>query len=167
MSRREWVNGRVGSYGVEDVVLPNGLAVTLEVLRHPGASAVLPVHDDGSVTLIRQFRHATGGWILEVPAGRREAGETPEACAARELAEEVGLAGELTLLSPIWPAPAYTDEQIHLYVATGLREVPRALDADEVLEVVRLTPAELHVQLATGAITDAKTLCALYLASQR
>jgi ADP-ribose pyrophosphatase len=167
MSRREWVNGRVGSYGVEDVVLPNGVAVTLEVLRHPGASAVLPVHDDGSVTLVRQFRHATGGWILEIPAGRREAGETPEDCAAREMAEEVGLAGDLAPLGPIWPAPAYTDEQIHLFVATRLREVPRAPDADEVLEAVRLTPEALRAHVASGAITDAKTLSALYLASQR
>ena len=167
MSRREWVRGRVGSYGVEDVVLPNGVAVTLEVLRHPGASAVLPVHEDGSVTLVRQFRHATGGWILEIPAGRREEGEAPEDCAARELAEEVGLAGDLSLLGPVWPAPAYTDERIHLFVATRLREVPRALDADEVLEAVRLTAGELRALVASGAITDAKTLSALYLASQR
>lgn len=167
MTRREWVNGFVGSYGVEDVVLPNGVAVTLEVLRHPGASAVLPIHADGSVTLVRQYRHAAGGWIFEIPAGRRELGETPEACAARELAEEVGLAGVLEPLVPIWPAPAYTDEQIHLFVATQLREVARALDPDEVLEAVRLTPAELRAQVASGAIRDAKTLSALYLASQR
>ncbi len=165
MIRRSLHRGRVGDFGLEDVVLPNGRAVTLEVLRHPGASAVLPLHDDGTITLLRQHRHAAGGTIWEVPAGKLEPDEDPAECAARELQEEAGLVGTLEHVSSILPAPAYTDERIHLYVATGLRAVPMQLDADEVLHPVRMPLAEARARMARGEIVDAKTICAIALAA--
>lgn len=147
-------------------MLPNGRAVTLEVLRHPGASAVLPLHDDRTVTLLRQHRHAAGGELWEVPAGKLEPGEPPEACARRELAEEAGLVGELRAIGFIHPAPAYTDERIHLFVATRLAPAPLAHEDDEVIVPVRLPLAEALRMADSGVITDAKTLVALYRAAR-
>ena len=96
--------GIVVSLNIDTVTLPNGLTVDLEVVRHPGAAAVVPLKDDGTVVLIRQFRHAAGGFIYEIPAGKLHPGEDPTACAARELEEEIGYkAGKLELLSSILP----------------------------------------------------------------
>lgn len=161
MSRRSLHAGRIGDFGLEDVVLPNGRAVTLEVLRHPGASAVLPLHADGTVTLLRQHRHAAGGTIWEVPAGKLEPGEDPADCAARELQEEAGLVGTLTHAGFIFPAPAYTDEKIHLFLAHDLRGAQDAPEADEVLEPVRLPFEDALAMVRRGEIVDAKTIAAL------
>lgn len=147
-------------------MLPNGRAVLLEVLRHPGAAAVLPLHDDGTVTLLRQHRHAAGGELWEIPAGKLEPGEPPEVCARRELAEEAGLVGELRPIGLLHPAPAYTDERIHLYVATRLLPAPPAPEEDEVLLPVRLPLTEALRMADAGDITDAKTLVALYRAAR-
>jgi ADP-ribose pyrophosphatase len=141
--------------------LPNGRRVTLEVLRHPGAAAVLPLHDDGTVTLLRQHRHAAGGTVWEVAAGKLEPGEDPVDCAARELREEAGLTGALELLGSVLPAPAYTDERIWLFAATAVRAVPQAPEPDEVLEPVRLPLAEALDMVRSGVIVDAKTIAAL------
>jgi ADP-ribose pyrophosphatase len=167
MSRRVLHRGRIGEFGIETVTLPNGVTVDLEILRHPGAAAVVPLHDDGTVTLIRQHRHAAGGFIWEIPAGKLEAGEPPEECAARELAEEAGLAGDLALLVTIYTTPGFTDERIHLYVATGLRPVPQALEADEVISPARVALVEALAMISRGEITDAKTICALTVAARR
>lgn len=166
MVRRELHRGRIGTFGLESVVLPNGRPVTLEVLRHPGAAAVVPLHDDGSVTLLRQHRHAAGGTLWELPAGKLEPGEDPAECALRELAEEAGLVGELRSLGFLHPAPAYTDERIHLYVATGLSPASLAHEPDEVIEPVRLTLAEALALVDRGEITDAKTLVGLLRAAR-
>jgi ADP-ribose pyrophosphatase len=160
-------DGRVGSFGLEAVILPNGREVTLEILRHPGACAVVPLHDDGTVTLIHQHRHATGGRIWEIPAGKLEPGESLELCAARELAEETGLAGTLERLTTIFTTPAFTDEVIHLYLATGLRSVPDGLGDDEILDPVRLPLDDALAMVRAGTITDAKTICALFLTAAR
>lgn len=160
--RRELHNGRVGSFGLEEVTLPNGVHATLEILRHPGAAAIVPLHDDGTVTLLRQHRHAVGATIWEIPAGKLEPGEDPAACAARELVEEAGLrAGSVTHLTTIYTTPAFTDEVIHLYVGRQLTAVPAAPDADEVLQPVRMPLAEAIALVRGGAIPDAKTICAL------
>lgn len=144
--------------------MPHGVEVDLEILRHPGAAAVVPLHDDGTVTLIRQYRHAAGGMIWEIPAGKLEAGEAPEACAARELAEEAGLTGTLRHLSTIHTTPAFTDEVIHLYVATALSPVAMHLDHDEYLAPSRVAFEEAIAMVQRGDITDAKTICGLMLA---
>lgn len=164
LGRRELHDGRVGRFGVERVDLPNGQVVDLEILRHPGAAAVVPLHEDGSITLIRQYRHAGGGTIWEIPAGKLEPDESPETCAARELAEEAGLRGALRPLLPLLTTPAFTDEVIHLYVAEALEAVPQALEADEVITPARLTRAEVEQLIDSGQIRDGKTLVGILLA---
>ncbi len=167
LSRRILYRGHVGDYGLEQVRLPNGLEVQLEILRHPGAAAVVPLHADGTVTLIHQYRHAAGGMIYEIPAGKLEAGEDPAICAARELQEETGLvATHLRLLLPLRTTPAFTDEIIHLYVATGLTEGAATPEADEVIRPLRLPFAEALEMIGDGRISDAKSVCALLLAAR-
>ncbi|MEL6344637.1 MAG: NUDIX hydrolase [Myxococcota bacterium] len=165
-NRRSIYEGKVVRLGLETVTLPHGVTIDLEVIRHPGAAAVVPVHEDGSVTLIYQHRHAAGGMIYEVPAGKLEPLEDPILCAGRELEEEVQLrAGTLTHLSTIYTTPGFTDEQIHLYKATDLTPASEAQpEADEFIEVVRLPPAEVLQMIRDGRIVDGKSICALFLA---
>jgi ADP-ribose pyrophosphatase len=148
---------------IEDVTLPNGHVMPLEIVRHPGASAVVPLDDRGRVTLIRQYRHAVGGYLWEAPAGKLDPGESPEHCAARELAEEVGLeATTLERLGSIVTCPGFCDEVIHLFLATGLRQVPIQRGADEVIEAVTPVPlASAMAMIRAGDIRDAKTIAAL------
>jgi ADP-ribose pyrophosphatase len=152
----------------EKVELPGGVVADLEILRHPGASAVVPLHPDRTVTLIRQYRHAAGGYILEVPAGKLDhPGESPEACALREIVEEAGVrAGRLHALGWIFTTPGFTDEKIHLFAATELTPAKQALDEDEVIEVVRMPLDEALRLASTGGIRDGKSLCALYRTAQ-
>jgi len=154
--------GRVISLDIDTVTLPNGVTIDLEIVRHPGAAAVVPLKDDGTVVLIHQHRHAANGFIYEIPAGKLSPGEAPEACAARELEEEVGYrAGALELLSSIFTAPGFTDEVIHIFKATQLVKTEQRLDRDEVLEVVEV-PLALAIDMITdGAIRDAKTMVGL------
>jgi ADP-ribose pyrophosphatase len=154
--------GIIINVNVDTVTLPNGLTVNLEVVRHPGAAAVVPLKDDGTVFLIRQFRHAAGGFIYEIPAGKLNPGEDPAACAARELEEEIGYrAGKLELLSSIFTAPGFTDEVIHVYKATGLTTGRQQLDRDEVLDVIEMPLQEAMRMIETGAIRDAKSIVGL------
>ncbi len=162
ISRRVAYRGRILTVNVDRVRLPDGQEVDLEFIEHPGAAAVLPLHEDGSLTLIRQYRYAAGGTILEAPAGKLDPGESPEQCALREVQEEAGLLpGVLTPLGVIHTTPGFTDERIWLYAATALSAVPQALEQDELIELVRLPFAEALELVARGEITDGKTLCAL------
>lgn len=156
--------GKVISVNIDTVILPNGVTVDLEMVRHPGAAAVVPVKDDGTVILIKQFRHAAGGFIYEIPAGKLHPGENPKDCAARELEEEIGFqAGHLELLSSIFTAPGFTDEVIHIYHATGLTTGRQQLDRDEVLEIVEMPLKDAITMIQTGTIRDAKTMVGLQL----
>jgi ADP-ribose pyrophosphatase len=163
--------GIVVNLNVDTVMLPNGVTVDLEIVRHPGAAAVVPVKDDGTVILIKQFRHAAGGFIYEIPAGKLHSGEDPKVCAARELEEEVGhRAATLELLSSIFTAPGFTDEVIHIYKATGITTGRQQLDRDEVLEVIEMPLAEAIGMIEAGAIKDAKSIVglqAVYLQNRR
>jgi ADP-ribose pyrophosphatase len=159
--------GRVLDLRVERVRLPNGGETELELIRHPGAAAMVPLTDGGDVLLVRQYRHATGGWILEVPAGKLDAGEPPATCAARELVEEVGCrAGELIELGWIWTTPGFTDERIWLFLARGLTSAPQNLEDDEVLEVEKVPFARAVELVHSGGICDGKSVAALLLAAQ-
>ncbi len=154
--------GRVLTLNLETVVLPNGASVELELIRHPGAAAVVPLKEDGTVVLVRQFRHATGGFIYEIPAGKLRPGEDPRDCAARELEEEIGYcASSLELLSSIWTAPGFADEVIHIYKATGLIRGRQQLDRDEVLEVVEMPLEQAIAKIRDGTIRDGKTIVGL------
>src|SRR6185295_11484959 len=154
--------GRIITLNVDTITLPNGITVELEVVRHPGAAAMVPLKDDGTVVLIRQFRHAAGGFIYEIPAGKLQPGEDPTVCAARELEEEIGYrSGRLELLSSIFTAPGFTDEVIHIYKATELTAGRQHLDRDEVLEVIEMPLSEAMSMIETRAIRDAKSIVGL------
>ena len=163
--------GKVVTLNIDTVQLPNGVTVDLETIRHPGAAAVVPVKDDGTVVLIKQFRHAAGGFIYEIPAGKLHPGEDPLHCASRELEEEVGYrASSFELLSSIFTAPGFADEVIHVYQATGLTKGRQQLDRDEVLDVIEMPLAEAVGKIADGTIRDAKTIVglqAVYLRTHR
>ncbi len=168
LSTRRVHTGRVVSLDLDEVRFPNGNVGTLEMLRHPGASAVLPFLDDPAATadprvlLIRQFRHATGGYLWEIPAGRRDGSETPEATAHRELAEETSYRCErLMPLTSIWTTPGFTDEVIHLFAATGLTPGDTAHEADEVMELHQLRWSAVLEMARNGTIRDTKTLSAI------
>ena len=154
--------GKVVTLNIDTVALPNGVTVDLEIVRHPGAAAVVPLKDDGTVVLIRQFRHAAGGFIYEIPAGKLHPGENPLACASRELEEEIGWkASSFELLASIFTAPGFTDEVIRVYQATGLARGRQQLDRDEVLEIVEMPLPEAIRKIEDGTIRDAKTIVGL------
>lgn len=159
---RNIYTGKVVTLNIDTVRLPNGVTIDLETIRHPGAAAVVPIKDDGTVVLIRQFRHAAGGFIYEIPAGKLSPGEDPLHCAARELEEEVGYrASSFELLSSVFTAPGFADEVIHIYKATGLTAGRQQLDRDEVLEIVEM-PLHLALErILDGTIRDGKTIIGL------
>ena len=141
---------------------------TYEVVRHPGGVAVLPLHDDGTVTLIHQLRPAVDAVLLELPAGRLDPGETPEGCGRRELAEETGLVAENFIsLGRIHSSPGVFGEIIHLYLATGLRQEVAHQEEYEDIETLRLPFAEALELARKGEITDGKTIAALMRAEGR
>jgi ADP-ribose pyrophosphatase len=151
---------------VEEVTLPNGRSVALDVVRHPGASAVVPFEDAHTVLLIRQYRHAAGGFIWEIPAGKLD-GNPPDVCAHKELAEEAGRrAGRLVRLASVFTTPGFTDEVIHLFAAFELTPVPQALEHDEVIEVVATPLARALEMIYAGELRDAKSALALLLAAR-
>lgn len=166
LERRRELTGRIVNVDLERVALPNGSVCELEIIRHPGAAAVVPLSPDGSVLLVRQYRHATGGTILEVPAGKLDPGESPESCARRETEEETGYrAGELVPLGWIWTTPGFTDERIWLFLARQLETSHQDLQADEDLVVERLPLQEALSLALSGGIDDGKSICALLRAA--
>ena len=168
LASREVFRGRTVRLDVDTVRLPNGRQMDFEMVRHPGAAAVVPLADDGQVLLVRQYRYATGGWILEVPAGKLDGGEAPEECARREVEEETGFRPRhLEPLGWIWTSPGFTDERIWLFLARGLEASRQELGQDEVLSLERV-PFERAVAMAAGGeISDAKSICALLRADRR
>ena len=144
-------------------VLPDGRRVSVDAVRVPAVAYILPLLDDGRVVLIRQYRPIVGAEIWELPAGTIEAGESPAACARRELVEEAGYeAGRLDPLGEALADPGLTDERIFLFVARELRAVARALDTDEHIEVVPASLSEAYRMADAGEILDAGTLVALF-----
>ncbi len=157
--------GRVVNLNIETVTLPNGATIDLEIIHHPGAAAVVPMKDDRTVVLIRQYRHAAGGFILEIPAGKLNPGEDPLACAARELEEEIGYrATDFELLTSFLTTPGFTDEVIHIYRGTGLVKGRQNLGHDEVLEVIEMPLADAVREIHKGTIRDGKTIVGLQTA---
>jgi ADP-ribose pyrophosphatase len=152
---------------VEEAELPDGRRVDLDVVRHPGAAAVVPFETPDVVLLLRQFRHAAGGTIWEVPAGKLD-GDSPESCAIRELEEEAGRrAGRIERLGSIWTTPGFTDEVIHLFAAFDLEPIPQRLESDEVIEVVPTALGEALELIWSGELRDAKSAIALVHAARR
>ena len=161
-------SGRVIKLSVLDVELQDGSESKRELVKHPGAVAVLPIDAEGNVLLVRQFRIAAGRVLTEVPAGTRNAGEDPLLCAERELQEEVGYRpGKLESLGGIFVAPGYTTEFIYLYLATELQEARLEQDADEFIEVDRVPFTQVLDMVERGEIIDGKSIvCVLRAARQ-
>ena len=163
--------GRIVTLDIDTVRFPDGSTGELEVVRHSGASAVVPFlgdpeGDDPQVLLIRQYRYATGGDLYEIPAGRLDAGEEPEACARRELREETGCECEdLEHLTTFWTTPGFTDERIHIYMATGLTAGAHAREADEFLETAPMPLSRALEMIRDGEINDGKTIVGLLYAA--
>lgn len=159
-------NGKIFDVVLEKVTLPNGAIKDREIVRHPGAAAMVPLLDDGKVLLISQYRHAVGEFLWEIPAGTLETDEAAIECARRELAEETGYeASSFDKLAEILPAPGYTDEQIHIFLATGLKSVKQKLEDDEVLEIRPMAFDTALEMITKGEIRDAKTIAGLLLTS--
>lgn len=154
--------GKLVTVRVDTVRMPSGREATREVVEHPGAVAILPVTADGQLVLVRQFRYAVGRELLEVPAGTREEGESAEACAVRELREEVGYEAEtVEELARFFVSPGWCNEELIVYRATGLREVGDDPEQDEDLRMVVIAPEDVEALMRSGEIGDAKTITAI------
>ncbi|MDB4912671.1 MAG: hydrolase [Gemmatimonadetes bacterium] len=163
--------GKIFTLNRDTVRFPDGSTGELHIARHPGASAVIPflsgpLGDEPQVLMIRQYRYAVGGYIYEIPAGRLDCDETPMECAARELKEETGCtADHIEPLTSMLTTPGFTDEVIHLFMATGLTHGEPNREADEFVELVVMRLSEALEKISTGEIIDGKTALALLFAA--
>ena len=157
--------GRVFKLVTENITLANGVSIDIDVIRHPGASAIIPLSNKKRVILIKQYRYAVGGYIWEIPAGTLDPDETPITCARRELIEETGYsAHEWQKLGEITPVPGYSDERIHIFLATNLIPAEQNLDKDEMLDVHEVEFDDAMEMIYRGDIQDSKTICGLFMA---
>ncbi|HVO35090.1 MAG TPA: NUDIX hydrolase [Gemmatimonadales bacterium] len=169
LASRRIYTGRVLNLDVDTVRFPDGTSGELEMIRHPGAAAVLPVltadgSEDPQILLIRQYRYAAGGNVWEIPAGRLEEGESPEACARRELLEETGAtAGRWDRMTTIYTTPGFTDERIHIFAARDLVVRPQETrrEPDEFMEVKPVTVRAAIEMIRDGEVVDGKTIVAV------
>lgn len=160
--------GRVFDITVENVTFASGFNLDLEIIRHPGAAAIVPLNEANEVLLLKQYRHAIGGDLWEIPAGTFEDGEAPLVCAQRELGEETGhMAATWTRLGAITPVPGYSDERIQLFLARDLTPTRQKLDPDEIVEVHKVPLNQVIAMIAGGRIEDAKTIAGIFLTLNR
>ncbi len=159
--------GRVIEVSV-DTISEGEITYEREVVHHAGSAVIVPVFDDGTIALVRQYRHPALRYLLEVPAGTLEPGEAPEKGAARELEEELGLvSGRLEKLSEFFVSPGFCEEKMWVYLATDLSETEQRLEDDEIIEVVRIPFSQALSMITTGEIQDAKTIIGVMLAAPR
>ena len=164
-NRRQVLKLGVVDLGVEHASLPNGVEIDLAVIRHPGAAAIVALDEGGQIAMLHQYRHAVGGYLWEIPAGCRNAGESPLQCANRELAEEAGLsARRWDHLGTIVTIPSFCDERIDLYLARDLEMATGTPDVDEVIRVQKMSLDDAMKMIRSGEIIDAKTIAGLYRA---
>ena len=171
LASKELYTGKIFRLDRDQVRFPDGSEADMDIIRHSGASAIVPFMsdpegDDPQLLLLRQFRYAAGGYIYEVPAGRLDGDESPADCAVRELKEETGCTADVMApLFTMFTTPGFTDEKIHVFMATGLAHGASAREADEFVDVVIVSLAEALELIRIGEIMDAKTaLSILYVA---
>lgn len=163
--------GKVLNLDIDQVRFPDGSEGELEIIRHPGASAIVPFLSDSrgadpQILLLRQYRYAADGYLFEIPAGRLDEGEAPEACAHRELKEETGCtAKSMQRLTTIYTTPGFIDERIHLYLAEGLTQGESSREKDEFAETVVMPLSRALVMIEQGEISDGKTITGLLFAA--
>jgi ADP-ribose pyrophosphatase len=168
---REIYKGKIITLNRETVRFPDGTIAEMDIVRHPGASAIVPFMsdpegDDPQLLLLRQYRYAAGGYIYEIPAGRLDGDESPADCAARELKEETGCTAErLEPMYTMFTTPGFTNEVIHVFLASGLTHGESAREADEFVDVVIMSLAEALELIRTGEIIDAKSALAILYAA--
>jgi len=174
LASKELYTGKIFRLDRDEVRFPDGSQAEMDMIRHPGASAIVPFMndpqgEDPQILLLRQYRYAAGGYIYEVPAGRLDGDESPASCAVRELKEETGCtADRMDPLFTMFTTPGFTDEKIHVFMATGLSHGESAREADEFADVVIMRLAEALELIRDGEIMDAKTaLSILYVAGFR
>ena len=166
---RKVYEGRIFTVAIESVTLPAGQQLDVEVVRHPGSVVIVPMTDAGEVMLVRQYRHAVGRWMWELPAGSLKTGEVADAAAARECQEEIGLIpSKVERLGSFFPTPGYCDEEMVFFRATGLRkpgerDEPAQPDEDEDIEPKAFSLDEIRRSVAIGEIVDLKTIAGLAL----
>lgn len=157
--------GRVYNLITENVTLDNEVTTDVEFIQHPGATAIIPMIDPTHIILLNQYRHALRKYIWEIPAGTLDPGESVMSCARRELIEETGFSAEQWhSLGEITPVPGYSDERIHIFLATDLQPAERHLDEDEIIQVHRIACEAAFDMLRRGDIQDAKSIAGLFLA---
>ncbi|MDQ2937564.1 MAG: NUDIX hydrolase [Acidobacteriota bacterium] len=167
VSSKEVFRGRIFDVTI-DTIREGDKTYQREVVHHPGSAVIIPIFDDGTIALVRQYRHPAVRYLLEAPAGTLKRGEVPEEGAARELEEELGfVAGRLEKLSEFFVSPGFCEEKMWVYLATELTETKQQLEDDEVLEVVRIRFSQALSMITSGEIEDAKTIIGVMLAAPR
>jgi len=172
LATRRIHHGRIIDLDVDTVRFPDGSIGDMDIVRHPGASAIVPfvtspLDDDPQLLLLRQYRYAAGGYLWEVPAGRLDPGEDPHACAVRELREETGCtATRVEHLYTMFTTPGFTDEMIHVFAAIDLTRGVTSHESDEFMEVVPMKLSEALERIRVGEIRDAKTALAILYAAR-
>jgi len=147
-----------------DTIREDDVEYERDIVVHKGSAVIVPVFEDGTVALVRQYRHAAREYLLEVPAGSLEEGEDPLEGAIRELEEEIGVVAEnVEKLCEFYVSPGFVTEKMHLYLATGLTHVGQKLEADELIEIERYSLSELQTMIADGRICDAKTIIGIQM----
>lgn len=160
-------NGHILNLRVDKVVTDRGASGTREVVEHRGAAAIVPILNEDHIILVRQYRHAIASSLLEIPAGTLEQNESPDHCAARELEEETGYhSNELTKIMDFYVAPGYSTERIHVYLARNLLHTSMKTEDDEDISIEPMSIEKAIERIRNGEIKDAKTICALYRASE-
>lgn len=157
--------GKVFDVRRDEVRLPNGQITTLDIVDHPPAVVIVPIDNEDNIWFVKQYRHATGQVVLELPAGVMEPGEQPELCAYRELREEIGMSAQhFQKIGEFYIAPGYSSEYLHIFLATGLQPDPLPGDEDEFIRVERIPAKFAYSMIEDGKLQDAKSLASLMLA---
>jgi len=158
LSSEEIYKGRIFDIRV-DTIREGDVEYTREIVVHRGSAVIVPFFDDGTVALVRQYRHAAGKYMLEIPAGSLEKGEDPKTCAIRELEEEVGVTAQnIELITEFYVSPGFLTEKMYVFLATGLTETKQNLESDELIEIERLTFPQALEMIQNGQIQDAKSI---------